>query len=57
MEVIRNLFVLIASLVAAMPTIFAIIGVYTVGKKVVEFVKTHYTPSTTEEVDIFDIYG
>jgi hypothetical protein len=57
MEVIRNLFVLIASLVTALPTIFAFVGVYTVGRKVVEFVQTHYVSSTEEEEDIFDIYG
>jgi|688.fasta_scaffold68392_3 hypothetical protein len=57
MEVIRNLFVLIASLVTALPTIFAIVGVYTVGKKVVEFVQTHYVSTEETEEDIFDIYG
>ena len=57
MEVIRNLFELFASLIVAMPTIFAFIGVYTVGKKVVEFVQTHYVSSTEDELDIEDIYG
>jgi dTDP-glucose pyrophosphorylase len=56
MEVIRNLFELLASLIVAMPTIFAFIGVYTVGRKVVEFVQTHYV-STEDELDIEDIYG
>jgi hypothetical protein len=40
-----------------MPTIFAFIGVYTVGKKVVEFVQTHYVSTEETEEDIFDIYG
>jgi hypothetical protein len=57
MEVIRNLFELFASLIVAMPTIFAFIGVYTVGKKVVEFVQTHYVSTEETEEDIFDIYG
>lgn len=49
MEVIRTLFAFLAAVIVALPTIFACIGVYTVGKKLVAFIQTHYVSSTEDD--------